>query len=158
MVFLVIFSINLALIWVYWQKYGGVIADRFIHPSKCFIVMCIWMPSSDYIYFMIPKPSDIGAGMWQHFLAGKNMAVLRRPQCRNSTTQKLFEYTMDCPCVFVKFVVSYNCQNQELSMKSSILSRTGLNIWLSSRNEFSRYEQVWDRYSLCRYYRRSKSS
>lgn len=34
-VFLVIFSINLALIGVYWQKYGGVITDRFIRPSKC---------------------------------------------------------------------------------------------------------------------------
>lgn len=33
-VFLVIFSINLALIGVYWQKYGGVITDRFIRPSK----------------------------------------------------------------------------------------------------------------------------
>lgn len=33
-VFLVLFSINLALIGVYWQKYGGVITDRFIRPSK----------------------------------------------------------------------------------------------------------------------------
>lgn len=33
-VFLVIFSINLALIGVYWQKYGGVITDRFIRPSE----------------------------------------------------------------------------------------------------------------------------
>lgn len=32
-IFLVIFSINLALIGVYWQKYGGVITDRFIRPS-----------------------------------------------------------------------------------------------------------------------------
>lgn len=32
-IFLVIFSINLALIGFYWQKYGGVITDRFIRPS-----------------------------------------------------------------------------------------------------------------------------
>lgn len=32
-IFLVIFSINLALIAFYWQKYGGVITDRFIRPS-----------------------------------------------------------------------------------------------------------------------------
>lgn len=33
-IFLVIFSINLALIGFYWQKYGGVITDRFIRQSK----------------------------------------------------------------------------------------------------------------------------
>lgn len=32
-IFLVILSINLALIGFYWQKYGGVITDRFIRPS-----------------------------------------------------------------------------------------------------------------------------
>lgn len=32
-IFLVIFSINLVLIGFYWQKYGGVITDRFIRPS-----------------------------------------------------------------------------------------------------------------------------
>lgn len=35
-IFLVILSINLALIGFYWQKYGGVITDRFIRPSKYF--------------------------------------------------------------------------------------------------------------------------
>lgn len=33
-IFLVILSINLALIGFYWSKYGGVITDRFIRPSK----------------------------------------------------------------------------------------------------------------------------
>lgn len=33
-IFLVILSINLALIGFYWQNYGGVITDRFIRPSK----------------------------------------------------------------------------------------------------------------------------
>lgn len=33
-IFLVILFINLALIGFYWQKYGGVITDRFIRPSK----------------------------------------------------------------------------------------------------------------------------
>lgn len=34
-VFLVIFSVNLALIGFYWNKYGGVITDRFIRQSEC---------------------------------------------------------------------------------------------------------------------------
>lgn len=33
-VILVILSINLLLIGIYWKKYGGVITDRFIRPSK----------------------------------------------------------------------------------------------------------------------------
>lgn len=33
-IFLVILSINLALIGFYWSKYGGVITDRFIRPSE----------------------------------------------------------------------------------------------------------------------------
>lgn len=33
-IFLVIFSINLALIGFYWNKYGGVITDRFIRQSE----------------------------------------------------------------------------------------------------------------------------
>lgn len=33
-VFLVILSINLALIGFYWNKYGGVITDRFIRQSE----------------------------------------------------------------------------------------------------------------------------
>lgn len=32
-VFLIIISINLAFIWLSWNKYGGVITDRFIRPS-----------------------------------------------------------------------------------------------------------------------------
>lgn len=38
-IFLVIFSINLALIGFYWQKYGGVITDRFIRPSMYFLFL-----------------------------------------------------------------------------------------------------------------------
>lgn len=34
-VFLVIIAVNLLLIAYYWRKYGGVITDRFIRPSKC---------------------------------------------------------------------------------------------------------------------------
>lgn len=34
-IFLVIISINLALIGFYWSKYGGVITDRFIRQSEC---------------------------------------------------------------------------------------------------------------------------
>lgn len=34
-IFLVILSINLALIGFYWNKYGGVITDRFIRASEC---------------------------------------------------------------------------------------------------------------------------
>lgn len=34
-IFLVIISINLALIGFYWSKYGGVITDRFIRQSTC---------------------------------------------------------------------------------------------------------------------------
>lgn len=32
-VFLIIISINLTFIWISWNKYGGVITDRFIRPS-----------------------------------------------------------------------------------------------------------------------------
>lgn len=40
-IFLVIFSINLALIGFYWQKYGGVITDRFIRQSEYTIIIVI---------------------------------------------------------------------------------------------------------------------
>lgn len=33
-IFLIIIAINLVLIGYYWNKYGGVITDRFIRPSK----------------------------------------------------------------------------------------------------------------------------
>lgn len=47
-IFLVILSINLTLIGFYWQKYGGVITDRFIRPSTFYSILFINLVT--YVY------------------------------------------------------------------------------------------------------------
>lgn len=62
-IFLVIFSINLALIGFYWQKYGGVITDRFIRQSKLKINCCFV-----FFFFIVVAFFHIDLEIWLSFV------------------------------------------------------------------------------------------
>lgn len=96
-IFLVILSINLALIGFYWSKYGGVITDRFIRASECVIERWIiaarnlnpypfhsvcWLLRHEFIDFL----SDfVSQALWRKLKSWN--CRWRNWSCRTSTRQ-----------------------------------------------------------------------